>query len=117
MFADMPISGGQPQDTRILTSCPQCHAAYNPLKTEILGERDDAHLVYLECRSCGSQVMAVVENNGSGLTSIGTVTDLSRHELHRFQTQRPVAADDVVDLYERLERLNDFLPGGRKDQR
>ncbi|MBI2984723.1 MAG: hypothetical protein HYY50_03815 [Candidatus Kerfeldbacteria bacterium] len=82
---------------QILTACPLCQANYNPLKTQIMAERDDAHLLYLECRQCGSSVVAVVTTGSSGLSSIGTVTDLTSQEVAAFQAD--VTADDVVDLY------------------
>ena len=87
----------------ILSACPLCKAHYNPLKTQIMAERDDAHLLYLECRQCGSAVMVVVTTGMTGLTSVGTVTDLTSQEVQDFQTQLPVTCDDALDLYQWLE--------------
>lgn len=91
------------RDLYILSACPLCKAHYNPLKTQIMAERDDAHLLYLECRQCGSAVMAVVTTGMTGLTSVGTVTDLTSQELLDFQTQPAVTCDDALDLYQWLE--------------
>lgn len=89
---------------QILTACPLCQANYNPLKTQVMAERDDAHLLYLECRQCGSAVVAVVSTGAQGLSSVGAVTDLSSQEVMFFQDQREVDADDVVNLYDWLEQ-------------
>lgn len=81
-----------------------CHAQYNPLKTQIVAERDDAHLLYLECRHCGSAVVALVTTGSNGLTSVGAVTDLTSREVATMPTNDVVTHDDVLDLYAWLVR-------------
>ncbi len=102
MFAHAQ-STGSGNHMQILTACPLCQANYNPLKTQIMAERDDAHLLYLECRQCGSSVVAVVTTGVGGLSSVGTVTDLTSHEIVAFQDKADVSSDDVLDLYAWLE--------------
>lgn len=92
------------RDLQILTICPICQATYNPLKTQIMAERDDAHVVYLECRQCGSSVLALVTTSLAGLSSIGTVTDLTSHEIVAAQQHQPISHDDVLNLHAWLER-------------
>lgn len=104
MFASPQPQSGPGQDLQILNTCPLCHAQYNPLKTEIVAERDDAHLLYLECRYCGSTVVAVVTTGVSGLTSIGAVTDLTSREITTIPAHPAVTHDDVIAMYEWLER-------------
>lgn len=96
-----PSSGGK--DLYILSACPLCKAHYNPLKTQIMAERDDAHLLFLECRQCGSAVMAIVTAGLTGLTSVGTVTDLTSQEVLDFQNKPAITCDDALDLYQLLE--------------
>ncbi len=102
MFADAQHNGSG--NMQILTACPLCQANYNPLKTQIMAERDDAHLLYLECRQCGSSVVAVVTTGSAGLSSVGAVTDLSSHEVIAFQEKPEVTTDDVVELYAWIEK-------------
>lgn len=109
MFATPQPQSGSGKDLQILSTCPLCHAQYNPLKTEIVAERDDAHLLYLECRHCGSTVVAVVTTGVSGLTSIGAVTDLTSREITTIPAHDVVTHDDVIALYDWLER-EDRLP-------
>lgn len=87
------------RDLQILTVCPLCQAAYNPLKTQVVAERDDAHLLFLECRRCGSAVMAVVTTGVAGLSSVGAVTDLTSQEIADGRHQRAVSDDDVLDVF------------------
>lgn len=81
-----------------------CQANYNPLKTEVMAERDDAHLLYLVCRQCGSAVVALVTNGLAGLSSFGMVTDLTSHEVVTMASPQTVEEDDVLALHEWLER-------------
>lgn len=92
-----------PQDQlRLISSCPLCHTHYNPWQTRILEERDDAHLIYLQCRKCGSAVVAVVLTGWFGVSSIGVVTDLTSEDVLRFKQSAPISADDVLDVHELL---------------
>ena len=104
-------SGSQPsgKDLYILSACPLCKAHYNPLKTQIMAEREDAHLLYLECRQCGSAVMAIVTSGMSGLSSVGTVTDLTSQEVIDFQNKPAISCDDALDLYQLLESSDSVL--------
>ncbi len=98
----IPSTGGQP-DLRILAACPMCQTAYHPLKTRVVAERGDAHLLYLECRHCSSAVVAIVTAGTTGLESVGALTDLTRGELAQATTEAIVSTDDVVDLVDWLE--------------
>lgn len=97
-----PPHGGQ-GDLRILAACPMCQTAYHPLKTRVVADRGDAHLLFLECRECGSAVVAIVTAGNSGLQSIGAITDLTRSELAQAASDATVSTDDVVDLVEWFE--------------
>lgn len=104
MFASPQSQSGSGKDLQILSTCPLCHAQYNPLKTQIVAERDDAHLLYLECRHCGSAVVALVTTGAAGLRSIGVVTDLTSREIATNPGSGEVTHDDVIAMYDWLER-------------
>jgi hypothetical protein len=106
MFPEPNSSPTYSGNLHILSVCPLCQATYNPLKTKIMAERDDAHLLFLECRQCGSGVMAVVTTGPTGLSSIGTVTDLTSDEIYQTHIQTEVSADDVLELYHWLDQPN-----------
>lgn len=111
MFADSPSSSsGAGRDLQILTACPLCHANYNPLKTEIMAEREDAHLLYLVCRQCSSAVVAVVTTGGTGVSTYGMVTDLTSQEVAASSWVTAVGEDDVLALHGWLDQ-DDHLKG------
>lgn len=96
-----------PQDhLRLISACPLCQTHYNPWQTRILEERDDAHLIYLQCRKCGSAVVALVLTSGFGVSSIGVVTDLTHEDVLRFKGATPITPDDVLDAHALL-RVDD----------
>lgn len=98
-------SGGSGRgNLQILAACPLCQATYNPLKTKIVGERDDAHLLYLECRQCGSAVIALITAGLTGLNSIGAITDLTSGELFNLADENMIGDDDVLELHRWLQQ-------------
>jgi len=87
---------------RLISYCPLCEASYNPLRARVLEERDDAHLVHIQCASCGSSIVALVLSSGLGLTSVGLVTDLTSDDVLHFKDVGRVTADDVLSVHQAL---------------
>lgn len=103
-------------DLNILAACPSCRTSYHPLQTRIVAERDDAHLLFLECRQCGSAVVALVTTGGNGIHSFGTLTDLTSNEVAGLAQQQSVSADDVVELYEFLNEQSSVVSILRREK-
>lgn len=85
---------------RLISYCPLCNTHYNPLAAKVLDEREDAHLIHIECRKCGSSIVALVLTGGLGISSVGLVTDLTSDDVIRFKDARTILSDEVIDLYE-----------------
>lgn len=79
------------------------------MMAKILEERDDAHLMHVECRKCGSSIVALVLAGGLGISSVGLITDLTSEDVLKFKNTRDVRSDDVIELHEILERGASFL--------
>lgn len=69
----------------------------------MLEERDEAHLVHIQCSSCGSSIVALIMNSAIGLTSMGLVTDLTGDDVLRFKDEAAVTADDVLGFHQVIE--------------
>lgn len=91
-----------PEGLRLISYCPICSTHYNPFNAQILEERDDAHLIHVECRKCGSSIIALVLTGGIGISSVGLVTDLTGEEVLKFRKSDVIASDDVLDAHEQL---------------
>lgn len=65
----------------------------------MLAESEGAHLVHLECETCGSAVVAVVMNNVLGLSTVGLLTDLTPEDVLKFRAAGTISTDDVLDLH------------------
>lgn len=94
---------------KLISYCPLCNMQYNPLSAKILDERDDAHLVHVECRRCGSLIVALVLTGGIGISSVGLVTDLTSEDVLKFKDQDKIQTDDVIELHSALEQ-DELLP-------
>lgn len=92
------------ESLRLISYCPICNTHYNPLAAQVLEERDDAHLIHVECRKCGSSIVALVLTGGIGISSVGLVTDLSGEEVLKFRNRESVRADDVLAMHQALFR-------------
>lgn len=104
MSIDLPQPTGHGPHPQVLSSCPLCQSSYTPIGARILAERDDAHLLFLECRQCGTAVTALVTAGPQGLTSVGALTDLTSVEVLDFADRQSVTHDDVLDLFDWLDR-------------
>lgn len=97
---------------RLISYCPICNTHYNPLTAQILEERDDAHLIHIECRKCGSSIVGLVLTGGLGVSSVSLVTDLTGAEVLRFRRSESIDSDDVLAAHEVLfQSESDFLTG------
>ncbi|OGY45121.1 MAG: hypothetical protein A3J62_00940 [Candidatus Buchananbacteria bacterium RIFCSPHIGHO2_02_FULL_38_8] len=84
--------------------CPVCSNRYNPIEAKILAERDNAHLIYLQCLNCQTAILAVILANNLGLSSVGAITDLTSEDVLKFQESEAVSFDDVIEMHQILAR-------------
>lgn len=93
----------QGEGLKLISYCPLCNTQYNPLTAKILEEREDAHLVHIECRHCNSSIVALILTGGIGISSVGLVTDLTSEDVLRFKNAEDISSDDVLILHQLLE--------------
>lgn len=91
-------------DLRVLTACPFCNTSYTVRAARVLAQKDDAHVVHIECRNCGGSIVALVLASNLGAQSVGVVTDLTRDEVAHYSGAHPVNTDDVLNLHAVLQR-------------
>lgn len=91
---------------KLLSYCPLCESNYNPLRAKVLEEKDEAHLLHIQCSNCGGSVVALLFTSGAGPTSIGLVTDLTSDDVLRFKDQTTVKTDEVISFHQFLFPTN-----------
>ena len=87
---------------RLVSYCPLCHTQYLPMEASVLEERNDAHLIYAQCRTCNSSILALVYREEGGTCSVGLVTDLTKEEVMKYRNAEEITADDVIDVHQLL---------------
>ncbi|MFH1171660.1 MAG: hypothetical protein V1778_03935 [bacterium] len=97
-----PLFPSASESLRLVSYCPMCSTHYNPLTAEILEEREDAHLIHIECRKCGSSIVGLVLTGGLGISSVSLVTDLTGEEVLRFRKSEAIESDDVLAAHQVL---------------
>lgn len=89
---------------RVVRTCPVCQTSYYPWQAQVLEERQEAHLIYVECHKCGSGQVALILTSATGVSTLGLVTDLSPTDVVKFTNSTPVSVDDVMEMHQLLER-------------
>lgn len=90
----------------MISYCPLCESSYNPEAAQILGEKDDSHLLHIRCGNCSNAIIALVLISSVGVSSVGLVTDLSHREVHQFKEEKAVTTDDVIDMHHLMKDEN-----------
>lgn len=81
---------------QLIQQCPLCEAAYEPLEIKVVDEREGVHLVFVTCRKCSHSVVALIMNQGNGLSSMGLITDAEPGDLGRLKHSETVNWDDCI---------------------
>lgn len=102
-------------DLRVLTACPFCNTTYSLRAARVLAQKDDAHLVHIECRSCGGSIVALILAGGLGAQSVGVVTDLSREEVVKYSGANSVSVDDILALHAYVNEQSPLAFLARRD--
>jgi len=84
---------------KLLSYCPLCDTSFNPLRARVLEERDDAHLVHIQCSKCGSAIVALILNSVVGITSVGLLTDLTSDDVMHFKDESALTSDEVLTFH------------------
>ncbi|MFH1047422.1 MAG: hypothetical protein V1738_03910 [Patescibacteria group bacterium] len=91
------------EDVKLISYCPLCGSSFTPLQTQVLGEKEDSHLMHIQCGNCANAIIALVVISSVGVSSVGLVTDLAFEEVDRFKKNRAVSTDDVIDVHHLLQ--------------
>jgi len=88
---------------KLISYCPLCESSYNPQQTRVLGEKDDSHLLHIQCGNCSNAIIALVLISAVGVSSVGLATDLAYHEVNLFKEAPVVSTDDVIEVHHALQ--------------
>ncbi|MEA3248982.1 MAG: hypothetical protein U9Q03_01340 [Patescibacteria group bacterium] len=91
------------EGVKLVSYCPLCGSSYTPLETKVLGEKDDSHLLHIQCGNCSNAIIALIMMSKVGVSSVGLVTDLAHDEVDRFKREPHISTDDVIDAHHLLQ--------------
>ena len=93
---------------KVVSNCPVCNTKYYSADAKILEERENGHLVHIQCKKCKSNVIALILASGVGISSVSLVTDLTSDDVLKFKDQNPISFDTVIELHNALSRDKDI---------
>lgn len=104
----MPVPSHTPspffeEGIKLISYCPLCESSYSPQAAQVLGEKDDSHLLHIQCGQCSNAIIALVLISSAGISSVGLVTDLRFDEVDRFKEAEVVTTDDVIEMHDILQ--------------
>lgn len=104
----MPVPSNQSsplfdEGVKLISYCPLCEMSYNPQEARVLGEKEDSHLLHIQCGNCSNAIIALVLISSVGVSSVGMVTDLAFDEVNRFKNAAGVSTDDVIEMHHLLK--------------
>jgi transcription elongation factor Elf1 len=95
---------------KIISYCPLCNRHYNLLSAKIIAQKDEAHLIYLQCKNCGASIMALIITSSLGISSVGLVTDLTSEDIIRFKKiEETIQADELINFHRALEENQQYI--------
>ena len=94
---------------KLIQACPLCDTSYNPMEARVVGEKNDSHLVHIQCRKCANAILALVLVSPVGVSSVGVITDLSVEDVIRFRESDEVGLDDAIATHTLLHHDTLFM--------
>ena len=91
------------EGVKLISYCPLCESSYNPREARVLGEKDDSHLLHIQCGNCSNAIIALVLISSVGVSSVGLVTDLAFDEVNRYKEAASISTDDVIEAHHLLK--------------
>lgn len=91
------------ENVHFVSRCPFCSAEYDLDGAKVIGEEEDATVVYVTCSKCESSIVAMVAMTGLGIVSLGLVTDMTAEDTRRFFGGQEVTSDELLSIYELLK--------------
>lgn len=88
---------------RFINRCPLCHTSYITEQAQVFARSTQASLLHLTCGGCHSFFVAMVVAIGTGLSSVGMITDLSFTDLKRLHDAPPLTVDELIAGYQALK--------------
>lgn len=98
-----------PQDynsIKIISECPICRQKHFPSDINIVEERENGHLLHIQCKHCRGYLAVLVTFTEQGLNMVGVLTDLSSEEMKEHLRREPLTADDLIDNHKLIYGQN-----------
>jgi len=89
--------------------CPLCNMSFYPEKAAVIDESNTSWLLHTTCSQCASSIISLMLVGDVGISSFGLLTDMTSHEIEKFQKQTLLDEDDLIDLYQALHGQEDFI--------
>ncbi|MFA6098724.1 MAG: hypothetical protein WCV50_03035 [Patescibacteria group bacterium] len=108
-FSSFGGGGPKPERIKLEAKCPVCGSLYDFGRLEVIEEEEGATLMYIKCSACQSAALSIIALGAFGIKVASTVTDLEQDEVAKYQNEKSLKSEEVLDLHEELEKSDNFL--------
>jgi hypothetical protein len=89
---------------KLINQCPVCHTPYGVDSARLFAAQGKTHLVHITCAGCLGYFLTMIMEMGVGISSVGTVTDLSYDDLKRIGSAPAISLDEVIDAHQYINQ-------------
>ncbi|MBT4722929.1 hypothetical protein HN958_04065 [Candidatus Falkowbacteria bacterium] len=89
---------------KIISECPVCRKKQFPADINLVEEREEGHLLHMQCKLCSGSLLVFVNFNDHGANVIGVLTDLQSQEVGKVLSRGPLTADDFLEIYQKMNQ-------------
>ncbi len=93
---------------QFMNKCPICGEIYKAANANLCAKNESASLVHITCERCRSYFMAMILQMGSGLSSVGMITDLSLTDTKRLYQASPITVNEMIAGYQQMQNNTFF---------
>lgn len=102
------------QALKNITHCPLCKHKYDFLQANLVADKEDAYLIYINCQNCQNSMLVALSSQGPTLSSIAMVTDLKKEDLSSLKNLSLIKEDDILEvhkLFNNKDLINQLIGG------
>ena len=87
---------------KIISQCPVCRKKQFPADINLVEEREDGHLLHMQCKLCSGSLLVFVNLSDQGANVIGVLTDLQSQEVSTMIDRGALTPDDFLEIYQNV---------------
>lgn len=91
----------------ILSYCATCKNRFGAKDVILISEQERKTTFHATCVKCHTSAIILLSGGQKGIAGVGIITDLSKDEAVKKLKMGKITADEILDVYSSVKKLND----------